>query len=222
MPTIRTPRGLALTLLGTLALVVLTIGVSSAKELVIGYDAFVSWLRSPALAVTVLVAGLAFWAALALVSYGLRITGPRSVVAAGVVLVGLASTNSTTDWDLPIRRERLVSATWLREQPPGLLGTRWKGIQLPCQVELVDLRILPSGRVVTRVWPAPSSGLIVPLIAFRVTPPTEPYVATGRLRGDLLYWDHGRVERVWREGDELRIGYVPHAAVTTGPLPTDG
>ena len=221
MPTFRTPRGLALTLLGTLALLVLAIGISSARELVHGgarYD-FASWLRSPALGAVALLMGLTFWALLAFLSYGFRVTGTRAAVAAGIVLIALASAFRATEWDLPVN-DRYVSATWLGVQPPGLLGTHWKGIRLSCQGELADLTIDPTGRVVGRYWPAPDSWLIVLLVELRVTPPAAPYSQTGQLHGDLLFWDGGYVERIRRDGERLRFEHVPYADVTTGPLPT--
>lgn len=218
MATIRSPKGLALTVLATLTVVELAISTSSAHMTLRGWEAYdyAAWLRGPSLPVVTGLIGSVIWLILALLSYAFRLTTARVLVIGLLLMFGSAAMVRFVEWDLPLR-DRYLPARILGSIPDGILETRWKGLDLICDVELIDFEIDGSGRVTRRSWISPESWLILPLYHLRITPPTEPYINQGWLVGDRIYWDWGYTERVWQEEGRLRFESIPASEVTNDP-----
>ncbi|GAB5534144.1 MAG: hypothetical protein Rubg2KO_03930 [Rubricoccaceae bacterium] len=220
MATIRSPKGLALTVLATLTIAVLWLGSHSALMTLRGLEEYnyAAWLRGHALPIAIGFIGLTIWVGMALLFYVVPLTTTRLLALCLLLVFGSAATVRVVDWDLPLG-DRFLPAKIIGHIPNGILDTRWKGLDIVCDVELIDFEIDNSGRVTRRSWIAPESWLILPLYHLRVTPPTQPVINQGRLIGDVIYWDWGPVQRVWQEGDRLRFEWIPASKVTTDPPP---
>lgn len=230
MTALRSPRGLALTVLATLAAVVSALLGVGALELwtsrPYGLEggAEASWVRGGAVALAALGLGLVVWAALALASYAVRLTGWRLVAVAALLAAGALHAYRAWSW-APSSVGRYAPASLVGPVPNDVLGTTWRGVEIGCGgAVVVELRIEVDGRVVRRQWAAPS-GVFVPLLhALRTAPPSEPYVSTGRLVDGVVTWDGYRwdgdyAEALRREGDRIVLDWISTQEVTPAPSP---
>ena len=228
MPTIRSPRGLALTLLGTLALVVLATGTYSLPDTLRGWhgDEHAMWLRSPQLVALTAAGGVGLWVVLSLVSYAVRLRWWLVAAAFSLASWGGAATYlSATDYGWP--SETLEPASLLGQPPDGVLGTSWRGLTSGgCSwTDITELSIGIDGAVQERRWSGLAPVLFPVIHALGITPNADPeFVTTGKLVDDVIYWadSHRSPQRVSRSGRRLVREYVPRAEVTVGPLPTSG
>ena len=184
MTTIRSPKGLTLTVLATLTVVVLVTGwlVESADSTLAEQATLV---RVPALAGVSMVFGGIIWTVLALISYWIRI-GPL-VVAAVLLLGGWVSYRSYAEsWEF----NRFESPTLLSTVPAtGSTGV-WRGITGgQCNwLGLTRLTIREDDSVLEEYWSLYYTVLFPALHALRAVPDTPPSIRTGRLIGDVIYW----------------------------------
>ena len=193
MTTIRSPKGLTLTVLATLTVVVLWINWYSAPMTLRGLEAYdyAGWLRSPMLPLVVSVIGLGIWIVLALLSYAVRL---RAWIIVSVFVLTLrvcmaSYVAATSYWWASTTFE---SSAWIGPIPDGVLGTTWRGITGgTCgQFDITELEIFDDGTVRERNWGSDASILFPAIHALRAIPDADPWLTrTGHLSNGVIYWD---------------------------------
>jgi len=193
MATIRSPKGLALTVLAALTVIVLWINIYSAPMTLRGLEAYdyARWLRSPLLPLVVSVIGLGIWIVLAALSYAFRLR-PWMVALVFVLAARIGTASYLTATSYWWASTTFESATWIGPIPDGVLGTTWRGITggACLQFNITELSIAEDGTVSERNW-GDDMSILFPAIHFlRAVPDADPWLTrTGHLSNGVIYWD---------------------------------